>query len=289
MCSIQSEISGSTLANQVRLERAVHTGSFFLVEGNSDAKLFGKFIDGEKCSIVVCIGRERLLEAISILKRQAFTGALGFADKDFADDVGYPHYEGAVVFTDKNDIVISIICSAALTNIANEFGVKKRIGAVVEATGKAICDLVFEAASPIGALRLLSIKNRWSLKFSGMSYKFANAHLPEIDINRTINHVAQRSNVVGLPTINEIRQQVDEIIRSTYDLWRICQGHDCVRVLGRAFHKQLGNSNRFNSDDGATHLEGILRLAYEYAFFVETEAFHRIREWEHSSGYRILK
>ena len=289
MNSIQEEISGTTIAGEIRLERAVHDGSFLLVEGSNDAKLFKKFCDPQECSITICFGRERLLEAITTLDRIHFAGALGIADRDFSELLSNPEFEGKVVFTDENDIEIMILCSPALDNLLNEFGAEDQISDIVNAGGKPVCEQIFNAASFLGTLRLLSQVEGWSLKFEGMTYQFIDRNSYSLDEPRTVEHVVgrsqQRPNMTGDEILTKIRDQLSKIDSPK----KLCCGHDCVRVLGRALRRKIGKTSEFDNNNGAKILGHILRLAYEFDFFQQTSAYQEIRKWETLTGYNVFQ
>lgn len=290
MSSIKDEINGSTIVNQVRLEQSTHKGSFFLVEGNGDANLFKKFCDLQACSIIPCMGKENLLDAITELKKSGFCGVLGFADRDFTEILGDPNVSGEIVFTDENDMEIMILCSAALDAVLEEFGNQKRISSTVEAEGMSVRDLIFSSASVVGTLRLLSQKKGWSLQFEGMTYKFVSNKSYFLDGAKTVKHVLARSNF----KVDMEENDIVTFIRSSGMLpdipkKNLCCGHDCVRILGRALKSALGNSGEFNNNDGAVNLEKILRLAYEFEYFKKTNAYDEIRNWETISGLKILQ
>ena len=290
LSSIRDGIDGTTLANQIRLERATHMGSFLLVEGNNDAKLFGKFCDQQACSIVVCMGRDYLLNAISDLELSGFCGVLGFADRDFSEFLSYPKFNGKVVFSDENDIEIMILCSAALEDLLREYGSENRVAAIVESTGRQVCDLVFDAASFIGTLRLLSQREGWSLLFEGMAYQFRNNNSYILDEVKTMKHIVARSKVKLCLTESQILIHVRNLVSSCGDVKNLCCGHDCVRILGRALKSEFGKTNQiFNNKAGAKNLERILRLTYEYEYFQRTKAYEELRDWEIISGFKVLR
>ena len=289
MNRIRDEIDEWTLANQIRLEREAHDGSFLLVEGSNDAKLFSKFCDHSQCSIIICFGKDRLLKTLTVLKGKNFSGVLGFADKDFMKFVGCPLYEGSVVFSDENDIEMMILCSPALDSVLREYGTRNKIASTEDVESKPVCDLIFEAASFVGALRLNSQLESWYLSFDGMVYQFVDRDSYLLDENRTVQHVIARSRARLPLTDTEI---VDHVRRQMTDNGLpkvLCCGHDCVRILGKAFQRKIGNTNQFNGKEGAKNLERNLRLAYEYDFFRETNAYKEIRQWERASGFKVLQ
>lgn len=289
MSSVKAEISGQTLANEVRLERSMHKGSFLLLEGDSDASLFKKLIDKSKCAITVCAGKENALEAITILAQARFEGALGILDKDFSDLIGYPEFEGVVMFTEHNDAEIMIMCSAALNDVLLEFGVDDKKQALEEATGQPICDVIFDASAFLGALRMLSLREDWNLRFEGMTYRFLDANSYELNELRTVQHITGRSDNRPALSDEEVVRMAKAESEARGNKHEICCGHDCVRLLGRALHRRIGNTNLFNNEDGARNLEKILRIAYNMDQFRHTQLYRGVCEWEANSGYSVLR
>lgn len=135
MSSVKDEITGQTIANEIMMERSAHHGSLFLVEGETDASLFKGFADLHECSIIVCAGWENLFDAINVLSDMSIEDALGFSDRDYFGDTGFPEYNGVIIFTDENDLEIQMVCSQALNKLLEEFGIADRVKAEVSASG----------------------------------------------------------------------------------------------------------------------------------------------------------
>lgn len=288
MSTVRDEITGQTLANQILLERAAHSGSFFLVEGGTDASMFKRFTDPDSCSIVVCIGWENLVQAVNILTDMGHQNVLGFCDRDYNDITGYPEHNGVIVFTDENDLEAQIICSEALEKVLEEFGTEDRVLAEQAREGILPSELLFRWAQATGALRLSSARHNWNLKFDGMTYKFLDINGPEICPVKTVQHVVGRSINNGLPSIADIQGIIRDCIASTGSN-QLANGHDVIAVLSRALRRRFGTTNMFNSPDGREDLAKILRIAYEFAFFKKTKCFQEIRGWELATGHIILK
>jgi Protein of unknown function (DUF4435) len=103
MISIARHMDEHDIAQEVRLERKLHKGSFLLVEGTTDIKRFGAFIDDDECSLVNCYGRKNAVEAIKLLYEDGFAGALGVVDADFGRlDDSLEEHEG-LVYSEAHD------------------------------------------------------------------------------------------------------------------------------------------------------------------------------------------
>lgn len=288
MSSIKDEVSVDTITNEVRLQRAAFTGSFLMVEGSTDAQLLSRFISGDDCSIIICLGRDNLFGAISKLEAASFAGALGIADRDLCDIIGYPEYEGVVIFTDENDLETQILASKALTRLLIEFGSKPKLEIALKDGIEAAHFMIASWTAPSGALRLASACNRWSLTFSGMTYQFVSNVSPQLCGMKTSQHVVRRTACAGGPTESEAFEAVNAVL-GEYLPWRLSHGHDCVAVLAKALQRELGNTNQFNSESGRTTLDKILRLAYDLEIFRESRIYAQIRSWEKATGYTVLQ
>lgn len=288
MNSIANSIDGVSIANQIRLERAHHAGSFLLVEGSGDAKVFRGFCDQEECSIVVCLGKDKLVEEIGELEASRFAGALGFMDRDFGEFIGYPNVIGDVVYSDENDMEMAILCSTALDKILREFGNGDAISRSVCVSGKSIRETIFSSASVVGALRLVAQEHQLPLRFDGMKYKFKRRNSCIIDEKLTVQHIFGRSRGRGGVNEDDLLSAVRGHLSGDKDLKLLCSGHDCVRVLGRALKKEFGNSDHFDSDEGAKMLEGVLRISYDLRDFQSTGAYSRMCNWEVDRGFTIF-
>ncbi len=288
MNSIRAEITAQTIANQVRLERAVHKGSFLLLEGDNDCRLFKKFIDSLECSLVNCHFKEVVLGSLRILEAGGFVGALGIVDKDYWDFIQPRDLPTNLVQTDENDIEIMILRTEALLNVLREFGSERKMRLMEAGACARVEHDILESAARVGALRLLSARESLNLKFRCMTYKFESNSSMVLDLRKTVEHVLARSQRFTTDLRDELIQKIERMLESPEDVAAFCNGHDCVRILGRALRHKLGSNGQFDSDDGASNLGKVLRLAYERTFFIATNLFSAIRSWESATGYVVL-
>lgn len=288
MNSIKDDIDGLSLANEIRLSRPKHKGSFLLVEGPDDKKIFLDFCDQQACMIFPSSGKENLLDALRILDREGFQGVLGFADQDFAEFIGFPTVKGKVVFTDENDVEMMLLCSDALDKVLREFGNQDKINSLTSSQDKSVSELIFGSASIIGYLRLLSQINKWSLSFERMTYKYTANNSFIIDEKSIVRHVIGKSDTTPNMTESDIVDKIRNRASDVESLKSLCCGHDCIRILGRALKYKLGNNPAFINKKGAKVLGGILRTAYSFKFFQQTKAYTEIRKWEETSGFKIF-
>jgi hypothetical protein len=80
---VRQFINPSNLTATVRMLRSTFPGSFLFLEGESDVRLFNRFIDVPQCYAFFCYGRENLIAMVEMLDAGGFAGHVGLIDKDF--------------------------------------------------------------------------------------------------------------------------------------------------------------------------------------------------------------
>ena len=288
MVSIRDSIDGISIANNIRLLRSTHQGSFLLVEGSTDAGVMKGFCQSEHCIIVVCVNRSNLIDAMNELGKSIFPGIIALADRDYATFTGFPRVQGKVVYTDENDLELTILHSPALSEVLEAFASKTKIDKTARESKREIVELLCESASVVGTLRLMSHRKGWNLRFEEMTYQFKRGNSFHLDERATVKHLLGRNEMWGklgeevLVAEVENRDQLDGQHKD------LCSGHDCVHVLGRALRNAIGNEGGFANPKGVVRLEAVLRLSYKFRHFRTSSAYREMREWEGLTGYRVL-
>lgn len=275
--AIRNEISAATISVQVRLERAVHKGSFLLVEGDTDARLYLPFIDGKQCSIINCVNRNNVENAILILDEMGFKGALGIVDGDFAEIANDNLPSPNLVRTHGNDAEVMIVSSAALDKVLLHYGSAQKIAQANQANGLTVRELIAVEAAKVGIMRVAAKRRGWSIKFRNMNYSFSSNTSIEIDEHTVSIHVLARTGQQA-PPAEEFRSACDEVRALGVPMMQLVNGHDFVRVLARALKRELGTYNAFENDP--VELEKVLRIAYERQHFEGGNLYRDIRLWE---------
>ena len=164
MISIARHMDEYDIAEEVRLERKVHRGSFLLVEGITDIRRFGPFIDEKECSLVNCYGRRKAIEAIKILYDEGFPGALGAVDADFDRiDCELEVHEG-LVYSESHDFDLDWAQPTVLGKYLNQVAdseKRKTYGSASEIFVK-----ILQALKPVSVARLLNHRRRIGFRLS---------------------------------------------------------------------------------------------------------------------------
>ncbi|HLO85714.1 MAG TPA: DUF4435 domain-containing protein [Nostocaceae cyanobacterium] len=271
------------LADQIRLRRSAHSGTFIIVEGADDEKFYERFVDQQNCKLAIADGKDNAIGALKILETGNFTGVLAIVDADFSRlEEDLPNNPN-LLLTDYHDLEIMLFNSPALDKVMRELGSEEKI----KAFGKNIFLTLLEAGKIIGYLRWTSLKFNLNLKFEDLTFsKFLDPKTLIIDIVKLIKTVKDHSRKPELIE-QDIQSKLETLKSDSHDLRQICCGHDLICILSVGLGKTWGTQN--NNDVKPEKLEMILRLAYEASYFRTTQLYKFIQKWEkNNQPYQIL-
>lgn len=279
-------------ANKIRLARDLYNGSFLLLEGPTDKRVFGNLIDTENCRIIIPpVGKDAknyVVDTIAILNEDKnFSGAVAIVDNDFWVLENYEHGISDLLTSEFADLETMLICSPALNRVLNEVG-KEEKQIIFTQTYKDILEHLLTEASKIGYLRWYNKLSGLSLKFKGIEFKkFTDKNTLEISMIDLIRVVKNNSEKPHLSEENIIIE-VEKMFREEHQKVHICCGHDIVSLLTFGLRKVWGSndSNEFKDDI----IDTMLRLAFDSQYFLTTNLYTLIKNWEEkNSYYNILK
>jgi hypothetical protein len=270
------EIDGGTLAAEVIMLRAASTKAVILVEGASDEKIFVRFVDEEKCEIVICCGKKNALEALAILEGRNVLGILCIVDSDFSKITGERFESASVLVTDDHDLEVTLFKSRAFDRVLAELSSPTKIERL-QAVWVDLREPIWRAAHLLGILRLYSAQCDLNLKFEGISFKFVDRKTISVNVDEMVKvvHNNSRKPVEGGA---QIKAFIAEWVARPHDHWQMCCGHDLAVVFGKALNTLMGTQPTATTD-GAT-MERQLRLAYSADQFKRTDLFAGICDWQ---------
>lgn len=115
-----NNLTAEDVANEISMSRTVFKGTYLVVEGATDARLFGKFLVDDAKIIAAC-SKSNVKTAVDICVRRKDIGVLGIVDRDMDDMLG--RRSSPPVFpTDGRDMECMIIRSGALDAVLAEYG-----------------------------------------------------------------------------------------------------------------------------------------------------------------------
>jgi Protein of unknown function (DUF4435) len=103
-------INANYKANEIKMLRSTFSGTFLLVEGNSDDTFYKNFVDRSTCRLRVTGGKQRAIDILQILNNETspngskFAGILAIIDADFDRLEPSPHQSPNLLRTDTHDL-----------------------------------------------------------------------------------------------------------------------------------------------------------------------------------------
>lgn len=289
--SMEEHLTPDSIASSIRMERSQFHGSFLIVEGGTDAKIYSNFIENEECQIEIAFSKDNAVKIIEVLNENKFEGALAVIDADFdiVDTKNYPHEN--LFLTDFHDIEGLIFASPALEKILSEFGSKQKIRKIEDAHKKSIRKIIIEIGAFIGYLLKISIDENLGLHFGDEDRKldfskFISKEDLSFDLNKFITVIKNNSEKFTLNNI-QIIEKINLLAEQNLDLLHIVRGKDLTEILCIGLRKVVGTNNpiHVNSDI----IIKSIRVAYDFRFFASTKLYSDIKDWEKANiPYKVF-
>jgi len=271
------------LANEVRLKRTQFSGAFILVEGPTDSRFYRRFIDSDRCRLVVCFEKRLALEALEVLQSDGLPGVLGLVDSDF-DILDGRASSANVVNCDCHDLDGMLIRSPALETVLHEHASLKKWSRFEGTFGGTVRDWLLATARCLGYLRWSSIRRNWNLTFEGLHFgRFIDATDLSLDPAALCREVRNNSQAHHLDEkeLSEAGWPGDQ----GHDPWQLCCGPDMVELLTIGLRRGIGTCQGLTSELTAR----ALRLAFSQSDFESSQLHSGLRSWEGNTGYRVLR
>ena len=285
---MKDDIKANHIANEIRMTRAQFRGTFLIVEGQTaDFRVYKRLVDPKQTKIIPAHNKDRALAALELLEDTNFLGVVAIVDADFWRLEKVEPTSPNLFITDTHDLETMLFESPSLEKLLDEFGSEQKIARFTESNKMGVRQALLIAAIPIGYLRWASQQDNLSLRFEGINFsEFIGSETLHIDVSKLIQEVKNKSRRQNLNE-NDLRDKIDELTDSKHSAWDICCGHDLVCILSFGLYRVLGSNQR--SEVIPEVLEKFLRTGYESAYFLSTQLYQLLQEWETSNPpFRIF-
>lgn len=279
-------VDANYIVSEVSIERnssPFHT--ILLVEGQDDEAVYKRFVDLDKCLIVICYGSPNLNGAIDLLNRYpGISGYLAIRDADFDPIDGYCVPDN-VALTDGHDLETMIIGSGGLDLVLDTHfrGMDKE---VVDAIKQAIKQHSINIGCVIGYVRYASLRRKWSISLNAREQLRRLRSDKSLDLRECLEALAAR-----YPRVSFDESLVDEFetLASTQRL-HLCVGHDLIAIITELLP-------RIADEIAARHARGMggdlpdrLFLAFDLERFRTTQLYAMLLEWErNNTPWKVLQ
>ena len=274
------------ICNELSMERTVFDGAFLIVEGITDSRLFGKFVDRGEVNIVIAHSKDNVRGVVKEMSgRRRDRKTLGIMDPDLERLRGR-HARPPLFHTDCRDMEMMAIRSNALDDVISEYGDPEKVDRFEERFGP-IRDALVSSSYPIGLRMFISQERGLNLSFKNLTFnRFINPASMALDARQMVSEVLDnsRSARIGrkelLRVLNDEAEQLD-------DMWEAARGHDTISILLIGLKRSFGGFNASGLDEGS--LGGALRLAFSDECFRSTRLYADTTEWAEEAGIPLWR
>lgn len=276
-------IDQNDVANAVMMVRSGFKGTVVLVEGNTDDRLFGKFLDRKNTRIVVAQSKCNVKSVLAKLKERLNDSIIGIVDADLDRALGKMD-EPPLFRTDARDNEAMMFFSRAFDDLLDEYADRDSLGRFEDRYGD-VRERIAEACYPLGVLMLISERNDIGLKFKELDFQsFIDRRSISCDVRRMVKEV------ISATRRYDVREgELLELIakEKRYPIQWICRGHDLTEIIAIALKNAFGSYNTASVSSAV--VAGGLRLAYDFDDFSQTELYRKTKEWMMSKGLSLWR
>ncbi len=278
-------LTADDISNQISMNRSVFKGTILLAEGNTDHRLYSKFIEPNSVRIIPAHSKSNVINVVNKMTSRRDGKILGIVDRDL-DELKGRALSPPIFYTDYRDMEMMLINSAALEDVLTEYADSDRLERFTKQNGS-IRHVIIEACYPLGLLMYISYIRGYNLNFKDLDFReFVDRRTLKTDLQKMVNSVINNtfgSELSRKNVLKDLQWQMDDHKEKD----RIARGHDGVDVLLIGLKDNFGSYNSNSINEGA--LGGALRLAYSSDDFRLSNLYLESRKWAESRGLKLWK
>lgn len=278
---LTSSKTSHTILTEIRMMRTAFKGGFLLVEGCDDAIFWGHYISKENFQIVLCEGKQNLLQAGNMVVQQDIKLIAGVYDSDFEKIIGTQHEHEFLVSTDENDLEVTFLASDALSKVLVEYAEDYKMSEFIQLKGVAICQHVSNISMEFGKLRVLNHVSGHNVDFNKLSpYKFLSE---DWELNREGLYF-EYAKLAGL-SLQDIYGNIEKLIcpNQCKTKWILSQGHDSIKILAKGL-RRIGKKQIHEAE-----LTKLFRLAFSFEMLQKTAMYEKLKNISNEIGLSMFK
>ena len=282
--SMREYITPDDICNQISMERSVFRGTFLIVEGVTDERLFDKFIDKDEVRIIEAHSKDNVRNAVKGMSSERGDGrVIGIVDPDL-DRLRGKRAKPPLFHTDCRDMEMMVIRSNALQDVLDEYSDQDLLARFTETVGP-VRDALISASYPLGLLMFISQREGLNLSFKDLEFeRFINPRTLSLNAGAMVDAVIFNSKSCRMGR-KALLSRLDDAAQDLEDQWDAARGHDTVSILLIALKKNFGSFNSRGLNEG--ELGGALRLAFSDQCFVKTDLYRDTASWASEKGVTL--
>lgn len=251
--------------------------AYIWVEGCSDIIFYNEALCKKyNCYFRQLDGWENVIRVIKLANDQRLRRTAAIIDRDFHQLLEDGILNTSNLFaTDKNDIEMVLLFSSAYDKFLRLCASEVKMRAIDDSR-----ELILSAASPLGALRLISLQEKLNLYFEGLDLSdFISKATLKVDSAKMVAKVFQRTRAEGGNPTSDITELQDRLACALekYSSEDLCNGHDVFDVLKIAMTKVFASYN--SKDYDSDKIFSYLLMGYTAEDFEQTKLYVLLQEW----------
>ena len=276
-------IDSRDVANTVMMLATAFDGTIVVVEGITDRRLYGKFMDKDSTEVVIAHSKTNVRNAVrDTYSERGLEKVIGIIDADL-DRLNGRKRNPPLFLTDTRDSEGMLLNSRAFEDILEEYADPDRLQSFRDRYGD-VKETILSAAYPLGLLMFVSEKYGIGYSFKDLEHElFIDQKTLRCDVRRMVEHVASRSPSSRQIPVKDVIQFMS--LEPEYDKWDVCRGHDIMAVMAIGLRNIFGGNNSRSMT--GNQLSGSFRLAYDQDDIVSTELYRSTSEWCSGKGLKL--
>lgn len=281
---MRERLTPEDIANEISLLMSSVEDTVLVVEGVTDSRLYGKFVDRDHVKVVIGHSKDNVRKSVDeCWSRRKLVSVVGIVDSDLDRPMGKKRTP-PIFQTDQRDLEMMMISSSALDDVLCEYSDQGALEDFERNYGP-VYDAVLSACYPIGLLMYISDKYRLSLSFRNLDFeRFVDRRTLQTDIKNLVNEVISSTMNINIGR-SELLRRLGEEMTDGRDPVDFARGHDAVEVLLIGLRYIFGSFNSKNLREG--ELSGALRLAFSDIYFSCTDLHANTSAWAKKQCFRL--
>ena len=253
------------------------------VEGLDDQKFWNGRVDETKCTVIQSGGKKHVIVNVEKFSEEKKV-VLGIVDDDFDSLEGKVLDSPNLIATETHDLECLLLRSRAFEKVLAEHGKSQKIEKFKENENKELREALLKRGVIFGRLRWLSCKYDWEINFKHKGLQLENFIDQNWNICNQDNLFHELISQLKSPLTHDELNNLLNSLPQNVDLWKVCQGHDLIWLLARAFKKVWGQEQASEVRVAST-LRGI-----DSTEFLATELATKVKIWEcDNQPYQIFR
>jgi hypothetical protein len=276
------DLTSADIANSISMLRSLHKWAILVVEGVTDCRLYGKFIDRNEVKIVPAYSKDNARKSVAeVWGRRGDRKVLGIIDADL-DRLFGKTYAPPIFLSDKRDLESMMLSTGALEELLVEYSDTELLDRFEKDHGKTR-DVIARSAYPVGLLMFISARDRLGLSFKNIDHSFfISKKTLAADVRKMLEEVFSQSVNINTGK-KELADRIAEEEEVLNDPWIAVRGHDAISVLAIGLSEIFGSYNSKGIKNG--QVSGALRLAFGFDYFENTDIYKDTLKWSKRNNF----